>query len=114
MLRGINVGGHKKIKRLATCGAMYQARPGFSNVASYVQSGNVVFDSLESHSAVPTTTIETHIETTFGFPVSVFIRDADHFRRIIDQPIRRTRERQSGAAVCDFYGRSPRRLRMCW
>mgnify|MGYP003383391503 CR=1 FL=1 len=82
MLRGINVGGHKKIK-MADLRAMYQAL-GFSNVASYVQSGNVVFDSLESDSAALTTTIETHIETTFGFPVSVFIRDADDFRRIID------------------------------
>ena len=46
MLRGINVGGHKKIK-MEDLRAMYEAL-GFENVASYVQSGNVVFDSAET------------------------------------------------------------------
>ena len=43
LLRGINVGGHKIIK-------MEQLRKafeglGFENVATYVQSGNVVFNA---------------------------------------------------------------------
>ena len=82
LLRGINVGGHKKIV-MADLRAMYQTL-GFTNVASYVQSGNVVFDSTESDPAALAVTIETQIETTFGFPVNVFIRDADDLRRIID------------------------------
>jgi len=82
LLRGINVSGQKKIV-MADLRAMYQAL-GFVNVASYVQSGNVVFNSAESDPAALMDRIEAQIETTFGFEVTVFLRDADDFRRIID------------------------------
>lgn len=82
MLRGINVSGQKKIK-MADLRAMYETL-GFANVSSYVQSGNVVFDSVATNRAALAATIEAAIETTFGFAVTVFIRDADDFQRIID------------------------------
>ena len=44
LLRGINVSGQKKI-RMAELRSLY-ASLGFSNVETYLQSGNVVFDSL--------------------------------------------------------------------
>lgn len=81
MLRGINVGGHKQIK-MEDLRAMYQAL-GFENVASYVQSGNVVFDSAVAEPAVLAARIEAQIATTLGHDVVVFIRDADDFQRII-------------------------------
>ncbi|MCO5246738.1 MAG: DUF1697 domain-containing protein [Anaerolineae bacterium] len=81
LLRGINVGGHKKIK-MEDLRAMYEAL-GFENVASYVQSGNVVFDSAETKPAALAARIEAQIAKTFGHEVLVFIRDADDLRRII-------------------------------
>jgi uncharacterized protein (DUF1697 family) len=41
MLRGINVGGHKRIK-MDLLRASFEAL-GFASVKTYIQSGNVVF-----------------------------------------------------------------------
>ena len=80
MLRAINVGGQKKITMDALRG-LY-AGLGFGNVQSYVQSGNVVFDSAEPEDALAGQ-IEAHIEQAFGFNVLVFVRSAPYFQRII-------------------------------
>jgi uncharacterized protein (DUF1697 family) len=42
-LRGVNVGGHGKLPMKPLCAAL-EAR-GFQNARSYIQSGNLVFDS---------------------------------------------------------------------
>jgi len=82
MLRGINVGGQKKIK-MVDLRELYGSL-GFMHVQSYVQSGNVVFDCEESRVVDIAVMIETRIEQFFGYGVSVFIRDAQDFKRIID------------------------------
>ena len=46
MLRGINVGGQKRIK-MEELKTSYESL-GFYNVRTYVQSGNVIFDSIQS------------------------------------------------------------------
>lgn len=81
MLRGINVSGQKKI-RMADLKNMYETL-GFGNIQTYVQSGNVVFDSLEQDVVALQKSIETQIETTFGFSVPVLIRTVNDFKRII-------------------------------
>jgi uncharacterized protein (DUF1697 family) len=82
MLRGINVSGQKKI-RMADLKFVYETQ-GFGNVQTYVQSGNVVFESDEEHVAKLRQSIEAQIETAFGFSVPVLIRTADDFERIIE------------------------------
>jgi uncharacterized protein (DUF1697 family) len=81
MLRAINVGGQKKIAMDALRG-LYSGL-GFDHVQTYVQSGNVVFDSTEPEAAVLAGLIEAQIEQTFGFGVLVFVRGAPYFQRII-------------------------------
>jgi len=44
-LRGINVGGHKKIPMAQLRASLSKA--GLEHVQTYIQSGNVVFQSLE-------------------------------------------------------------------
>ena len=44
-LRGINVGGHKKIK-MADLRLLLEGL-GYKEVMTYIQSGNVIFNSLE-------------------------------------------------------------------
>ena len=78
MLRGINVSGQKKI-RMADLKSLYESL-GLENVQTYVQSGNVVFDSEEQDVAKLRKSIEAQIESTFGFSVPVLIRSADDFR----------------------------------
>ena len=69
MLRGINVSGQKKI-RMADLKSMYESL-GLGNVQTYVQSGNVVFDSEERDVEKLKDVIEAQIEAIFGFSVPI-------------------------------------------
>jgi len=82
MLRGINVSGQKKI-RMADLKNMYETLR-FGNVQTYVQSGNVIFDSDEQDFVELRKNIEAQIEKTFGFSVPVLLRTADDFKRVIE------------------------------
>ena len=87
LLRGINVNGQKTV-RMAELKAAYEAL-GFSQVSTYVQSGNVVFDcasadpGVNADLAAVASLIEAEIERRFGFPVSVMVRRPEDFRRLI-------------------------------
>jgi uncharacterized protein (DUF1697 family) len=82
LLRGINVSGQKSI-RMPELKALYEAM-GFSNVITYVQSGNVVFDCAESVANKTGAVIEKEIEKSFGFSAPVIMREAHDLQRIID------------------------------
>jgi uncharacterized protein (DUF1697 family) len=74
LLRGINVGGHHKVA-MADLRGLFTGL-GFGDVATYIQSGNVVFTSrLDDLAAV--TDIERQILATFGFEAPVVLRSAD-------------------------------------
>lgn len=71
LLRGINVGGKhsvpmKELKQLMESN-------GFSNVRTYIQSGNVVFESPQR----PTQEIGELIAQQFGFMPYIFVLDRD-------------------------------------
>ena len=82
LLRGINVSGQKQI-RMADLKDLYELLR-LGNVQTYVQSGNVIFDSAEQDVTKLRNSIETQIEETFGFSVPVLIRTTDDFQRIIE------------------------------
>jgi len=82
LLRGINVGGNKKIP-MADLKALYESL-GFSAVITYIQSGNVIFDAESADSAELIARIEAAIAQRFGFDVTVLLRTADGLRRILD------------------------------
>jgi uncharacterized protein (DUF1697 family) len=81
MIRGINVGGAKKVlmKDLA---ALYEAC-GFTNIRTYVQSGNVVFDSTEKKPAAISKTIEAGIEKKYKFHADAVVRTPQDFENVI-------------------------------
>jgi uncharacterized protein (DUF1697 family) len=83
MLRGINVSGQKMIKMIELK-ALYESLR-LTNVATYIQSGNVVFQSKSNDPISLGTSIEKAIEKTFGFAVSVVLRRPSDFRRIINK-----------------------------
>ncbi|HEY4431798.1 MAG TPA: DUF1697 domain-containing protein [Paenibacillus sp.] len=72
LLRGINVGGNKIIK-MQDLKTMFQSL-GFHNVRTYIQSGNVVFESDEESENLLSEIIERQIHEVFGFEVAVMIR----------------------------------------
>ncbi len=81
LLRGINVSGQKliKMKDLTT---MFQDM-GFKNVQTYIQSGNIVFDSELSDLTYLETKISEQIKGTFGFDVPVLVRSPDYLEQIL-------------------------------
>lgn len=81
LLRGINVGGHRKIP-MAELRALYSSL-GFDHVQTYIQSGNVVFLTTKSSEAAIVNLLESAILHRFGFDVSVIIRTARELKTIV-------------------------------
>ena len=82
LLRGVNVGGNRQI-RMADLKALYESL-GYSAVATYVQSGNVIFDADSADAPALIARIEAAIAQRFGFDVTVLLRSADDLRRVLD------------------------------
>lgn len=106
LLRGINVSGQKTI-RMADLKNLYESL-NLARVETYVQSGNVVFDSPEPDAAKLAHLIEAQIEQTFGYAVSVFLRDAHDFERIIaSNPFLTQRKEDPASLHVTFLYRPP-------
>lgn len=73
LLRGINVTGKNMIK-METLRATFESL-GFANVTSYINSGNIAFDTKKSAETKSVTKIEQAIDNEFGMRVSVMIRE---------------------------------------
>src|SRR6267378_2371043 len=72
LLRGINVGGHRRIK-MEQLRASFE-KLGFEKVNTYIQSGNVVFKAATLPPSKLSRRIEERLLGDFGFPVSVVSR----------------------------------------
>jgi uncharacterized protein (DUF1697 family) len=82
LLRGINVGGHNKIK-MAELKRLYESL-GFEQVNPYIQSGNVVFQTAEKNSKKLENTISNGIKHTFGHDVAVLLRTKKEWEAIVE------------------------------
>ncbi|TMV42658.1 DUF1697 domain-containing protein [Paenibacillus mesophilus] len=80
LLRGINVGGKNKIKMAELKSALEAI--GLGRVQTYIQSGNVVFESGEEADLLRGR-IEREIKQTFGIPAAVILRTAAELERIV-------------------------------
>lgn len=81
MLRGINVSGQKKIK-MEALKKSYESL-NFQNVQTYIQSGNVVFQSNELDIKELTQLISSRIKQDFGFDVPLLVFTAEAYKKII-------------------------------
>lgn len=72
VLRGINVGGNNMIK-METLRAAFAAL-GFENVKSYINSGNLAFDTSKTDDLKLAAKIHDSIKKDFGFDISVMVR----------------------------------------
>lgn len=82
ILRGINVSGHNIIPMKELKALM--ERLGFENIATYIQSGNIVFNSPEKNEDKLITKIHNAIKTKFGFDVPVIARTAKEFKAALN------------------------------
>jgi uncharacterized protein (DUF1697 family) len=80
LLRGINVGGKNKIK-MTELKLLFE-RMGFSQVQTYINSGNVLFESQENEETL-VRQIEDEIERTFFLSIKVVLRTSTELVEII-------------------------------
>jgi len=81
MLRGVNVGGHNKIK-MDVLRALYESLK-LEDPRTYVQSGNIIFRSKEKISPALAKKIQNAIEREFGCRPEVILRTAEELRKAI-------------------------------
>ncbi len=82
LLRGINVGGKNPVPMDDLRNAFEAA--GFEGVATYIQSGNVVFET-DVASATLEDDIEAMLERLFAIPLTVVVRSHAQLKRVIDK-----------------------------
>ena len=74
LLRGINVGGNNKVPMADLRDCFEQL--GFENVSTYINSGNVIFETAPTDDAVLVEKCEAAIEEKFGFTVRLAVISA--------------------------------------
>ncbi|TGQ31854.1 DUF1697 domain-containing protein [Mesorhizobium sp. M00.F.Ca.ET.216.01.1.1] len=83
LFSGINVGGNRVVK-MAELRSFFEGL-GFSDVATYVQSGNTVFRSQKGDAATLTKMIEAAFEKRWGFYSRIMVRDLGWFERLVTE-----------------------------
>jgi uncharacterized protein (DUF1697 family) len=83
LLRGINVGGKNLIK-MPALKACFEAN-GFEDVATYIQSGNVLFGSSETRASELVSKIEEVLGQEFGYAATVVVRNRTQMRAIVER-----------------------------
>ena len=78
-LRAINVGGH--IVKMDHLRQLFQTL-GFSNVETFIASGNVIFDSPSKNTKTLERKIESLLGETFGYRVDTFVRSTSELANI--------------------------------
>ncbi|HZQ19628.1 MAG TPA: DUF1697 domain-containing protein [Terriglobales bacterium] len=80
MLRGINVGPHKRMKMeklRATCESL-----GFEDVKTYIQSGNIVFRAAKMSDSSLAKKLGAGVVRDFGFSADVITRTGEEMGRV--------------------------------
>ena len=80
MLRGINVGGHRKVK-MDDLKALYENLQ-LENVTTYIQSGNVVFQSNIQSCKALADLISKQIHQQFQLDVPVIVKSIEEFNDV--------------------------------
>lgn len=79
LLRGINVGGHRKVemKRLKSL----LESIGYSNVSTYLNSGNALFETQDNQKQIQEDVSKALLEE-FGFEITTLIKSEDEIKKI--------------------------------
>lgn len=82
-LRGINVGGHKIIK-MEDLSKILESL-GFKNVKTYIQSGNVLFDTSEKATNSLEKKIKAELNDKLGYEVEILLQTMVQIQGIVKQ-----------------------------
>lgn len=106
ILRGINVSGQKKII-MKDLKALYE-KVGFTNVITYIQSGNVLFNADESLSEKEIIKrIEDAIVEVYQFHVPIIIRTVDELEKVVTENPYFTEENDIERLYISFLAEDP-------
>jgi uncharacterized protein (DUF1697 family) len=81
--RAINVGGHAIIK-MEDLKQMFKSF-GLDNMQTYIQSGNIIFESKEDDTALLESQIESQLEKAVGYRIQLFVRTMREVKSIANQ-----------------------------
>lgn len=96
LLRAINVGGRNV--KMAALREQFAAL-GFSNVETFIASGNVIFNSPATPASLKRA-IENRLASSLGFTVDTFIRTPQQIKSIADHPAFAAASIASAGAYC--------------
>ncbi|QRM88290.1 DUF1697 domain-containing protein [Lacinutrix sp. WUR7] len=82
LLRGINVGGHKKVPMAILRELLTKA--GLLNVQTYIQSGNIVLQSSKENTRVIEDKIHKAIQSHFQFEVPVLVKTKQELESVFE------------------------------
>jgi uncharacterized protein (DUF1697 family) len=109
LLGGINVGGQKSIK-MNELAILFNAL-GFSDVKTYLQSGNVIFDAAAkglNRSRIGEA-IQNAIHKKYGFKVTIVLRTAEELAGIIkSNPFTKKKVLQKDKPHVTFFQEAPK------
>lgn len=83
LLRGINVSGHKIIKMEKLRLVLGELE--FKSIATYIQSGNIIFETDIKDTTVLEDQISAAIEKHFGFEVPVMVLTPDELKTVVNR-----------------------------
>lgn len=106
LLRGINVGGHTvKMDRLKD---IFEDL-GLFNVSTYINSGNIFFDSDKNHNDL-TASIEKQLTANLDFQAPVFLRTSEEIANIISSNPFKNSELTKDKRFCVVFTKDPIKL----
>ena len=83
LLRGINVGGNNLVRMEELKACLTEA--GLGDVRTFIASGNVLFASRTSSTAVLEAKIEKALEASFGRPIAVVVLERSALAAVVER-----------------------------
>lgn len=106
-LRGINVGGHKKVP-MAELKQMFE-KMGFKNVKTFLASGNVVFGTEKENVKTLAEKIASNVEKAFGFLVHIIVRTVSDIEKMLQsEPFRDVKVTSQTRLYVTFLSEKPK------
>ena len=98
LFRGINVGGKNILPMQELRNIL--ASLGCEDVQTYIQSGNVIFQSSSNNKKALEQTVQKAILDYFSFEVPVLVRNRAEIKTIFDKLLRRDVKFTGNVSVC--------------
>jgi uncharacterized protein (DUF1697 family) len=81
LLRGINVGGNNRVE-MPKLKKTFESL-GFQNVSTYINTGNVIFETDQTKRKILLEEIEEKLRNVFGFEIRAVLRDVENITKLV-------------------------------